>query len=187
VGLRLIRHRASLAAALFAAGALVGCMYMPEAVSGLPTGSGWVALPLRAWIGERGIRAEAIAACIEPDCAPRAAVGVFRATGADARALVAILTDPEALTRFVAARDGADVAPQRRAIRTVATIERANEGGASGFVARLSRADGARPAHVIALGRETADGLRFVIVVGESPEGVRMIAREAAAAFREHG
>ena len=168
------------AAALGVASALAGCIYLPSHTEGLPAGGSYVALPLRGWIAEGGITAEGITGCFAPDCAPRIGVGIFRATGAEARTLRAVLDEPERLVRFLAARDAADTSPQRKGIRTVAAVEKLREGGAAGFAATLARADGTRAAHAVVLGAETRDGLRVAIMIGDSPEGVRMTARDVA-------
>jgi hypothetical protein len=169
------------AAALgLAAWALSGCIYLPSHTEGLPSGSAYVALPLRGWIAEGGIKAEGIAGCFAAECAPRVAVGIFRATGEEARTLEAVLREPERLVRFLAARDAADTNPRRKGIRTVAAVEKLHEGGAAGFAATLAREDGTRAAHAVVLGAETRDGLRVAIMIGESPEGVRMTARDVA-------
>ncbi|HEX8663018.1 MAG TPA: hypothetical protein VF744_03180 [Beijerinckiaceae bacterium] len=178
------RTRLAAAALGLAALGLAGCIWMPAAVEGLPAGGSWVALPLRAWIAEGGVRAEGIAGCFSGECAPRVAVGIFRATGAEARTLQAVLREPERLVRFIAERDAADTDPRRRGVRTVATVEKLREGAASGFLAALMREDGSRAAHAAVLGRETAEGLRLALIVGESPEGVRMTAREVAAKLK---
>jgi hypothetical protein len=176
--------RARLAAAALGLAGLAGCIWMPVAVEGLPAGGSWVALPLRGWIAEGDVRAEGIAGCFSAECAPRVAIGIFSATGAEARALQAVLREPERLARFIAARDAADTNPRRQGVRTVATVERLREGAASGFLAALMREDGSRAAHAAVLGRETRDGLRLALVIGESPEGVRMTAREVAAKLK---
>ena len=48
----------------------------------------------------------------------------------------------------------------------------------------MSREDGTRMAHAAVLAAETREGLRFALVVGESREGVRMMAREVAEKLR---
>jgi hypothetical protein len=183
VGIRLCSFRvAVLGAALTAA--LAGCVYFPEPVQGLPGGGGWVALPLRGWIAESGVKAEGIAGCFAADCAPRVGVGIFRAVGEEARIVAAVLREPERLVRFIEGRDRADTAPQRKGVRTVATVEKLRAAGLSGFAATLSREDGTRVAHAAVLAAETREGMRFALVVGESREGVRMMAREVAGKLR---
>jgi hypothetical protein len=185
VGIRFGSRLPSTLLALSAAGAaLAGCIYFPEPVQGLPGGGGWVALPLRAWIAESAVKAEGIAGCFAADCAPRAGVGIFRATGNEARILAGVLREPERLVRFLEARDRADTAPQRRNVRTVTSVEKLKEDRLTGFTATLSREDGTRAAHAAVLGAETREGLRFALVVGDSREGVRMLAREAAGKLR---
>jgi hypothetical protein len=178
----LLSFRAAVATAC--AAALAGCIYVSEPVQGLPGGGGWVALPLRGWIAEGRVKAEGIAGCFAADCAPRVGVGIFRAAGEEARIVAAVLREPERILRFMEAQDRADTAPQRKAVRTVATVEKLREGALSGFAATLSREDGTRMAHAAALGAETREGMRFAIIVGESREGVRMMARELAGKLR---
>ena len=69
-------------------------------------------------------------------------------------------------------------------MRTVATVEKLRAAGLSGFAATLSREDGTRMAHAAVLAAETREGLRFALVVGESREGVHMMAREVAGKLR---
>jgi hypothetical protein len=183
VGIRVCSFRvAVLGAALTAA--LAGCVYFPEPVQGLPGGGGWVALPLRGWIAESGVKAEGIGGCFAADCAPRVGVGIFRAAGEEARIVAAVLRELERLVRFIEGRDRADTAPQRKGVRTVATVEKLRAAGLSGFAATLSREDGTRVAHAAVLAAETREGLRFALVVGESREGVHMMAREVAGKLR---
>lgn len=136
---RLLRRASPAAAALAVAAGLAACIYLPEPVAGLPGGGSWVALPLRGWIAEGGIAAEGVAGCFAPDCAPRVAIGLFRAAGAEARTLSGVLREPERLVRFLEARDRADSARQRKAVRSVVTVERLREGGLSGFAGTLAR------------------------------------------------
>ena len=133
-------------------------------MQGLPGGDGWVALPLRGWIAESGLKAEGIAGCFAADCAPRVGVGIFRATGAEARTIAAVLREPERLVRFIEERERADTAPQRKGIRTVATVEKLRESGLAGFAATLSREDGTRMAHAAVLAAEGRESLRFALV-----------------------
>lgn len=153
-------------------------------MQGLPGGRGWFALPLRGWIAESAVKAEGIAGCFAADCAPRVGVGIFRAAGEEARVIAAVLREPERLVRFIDERERADTAPPRKGVRTVATVEKLRESGLSGLAATLSREDGSRMAHAAVLAAETREGLRFALVIGESREGVRMMAREVAEKLR---
>lgn len=163
--------------------ALAGCNYVPAGVEGVPAGGSWTALPLRGWIAEGGATAEAITACFAPDCAPRVAVGVFRASGAQATVLAHALREPQTLARTLVANDAADRDPKRRQIRTVPTVETLRERGFEGFAIELARADGARePAYGAVLGRRSGEALRFVIVIGFEADTVRRVARDVAAA-----
>lgn len=176
-------RRRLLAVGLALGGALAGCVYVPGTVDGVPTGAPWVALPLRGWIAEGAATAEAVTACFAPDCAPRVAVGVFRATGPQAADLAGALRDPQRLARWLRANDEADRDPKRRQIRTVPTVRSLREDAFEGFAIELARADGARePAHGAVLGRRSGDALRFVIAIGFEAETVQRIARDVAAA-----
>jgi hypothetical protein len=179
------RRRRLCAAAVFAlaVGATAGCIYVPGAVEGLPAGGPWVALPLRGWIAEGAARAEAVAACFAPDCAPRVAVGVFSASGPEAEALAVVLRRPQQLASWLEAKDAADTDPKRRSTRTTATAQPLRDGAFEGFSIALARVDGARPpAYGAVLGRRSGDALRFVMAIGFEPETVRQVARDVAAA-----
>src|SRR4051812_49626110 len=89
--------RSGLRLASAAALVLVGaCAYIPEHLDGLPVGGAWTELPLRSWLAEDRIEPRAVAACADPECPQRLAVGVFRAAGADADALAAGAGGPAA-------------------------------------------------------------------------------------------
>jgi hypothetical protein len=168
---------AALAAALAACIDLprYAALHFPSHVEGLPADGSWTALPLRAWLAEGEVRAEAVSACLDP-CAPRVAVGVFRATGAQARALAAALRDPEGLARALEH----PTRPDRP--RAAARAQRLT-GAVPGFALTLTRTDGTRPVHARVLARG-ADPLRFVLAIGEDPEAVARLAAEAATALR---
>lgn len=170
-------------AALALGAALAGCLYVPGPVEGVPNGAPWVALPLRGWIAEGTATAEAMTACFAPDCAPRVAVGVFRASGPEAAVLAGVLREPQILARTLLANDAADRDPKRRTIRTVPTVQPLREGHLEGFAIELARADAARaPAHGAVLGRRSGEALRFVIAIGFEADTVRQVARDVAAA-----
>ena len=179
----MIRAAGLLAASAVVAGLLAACidlpryaaLHMPSHVEGLPADGSWTALPLRAWLAEGEVRAEAVSACLDP-CTPRVAVGVFSATGAQAKALSAALRDPDRLARALER----PTRPERP--RSRAQAERLS-GPIPGFALTLSRSDGTRPVHARILARG-ADPLRFVLAVGDDPETVARLATEAAAALR---
>lgn len=173
----------ALAVGVAVCAALAGCLYIPGTVEGVPNGAPWVALPLRSWIAEGEATAEAVTACFDPGCAPRVAIGVFRATGRQAADLAGVLRDPEKLARGLRANDAADRDPKRRQIRTVPTVRTLQEAGFEGFAIELARADADRaPAHGAVLGRRSGDALRFVIAIGFEAETVRQVARDVATA-----
>ena len=179
--LRVARNPAALGAL---ATLLAGCLYAPSTIEGMPVDASWVALPLRGWITEGSVAAEGIVACLAPGCARRVGVGVFRVAGAEARTVAAALRDPQVLVRFIEARDAADTAPRRRAIRTVVSAAPIREGSYTGFVLTLSQENGARPVHAAVLGLGAGDPLRFAIVIGESRDPVELTIRELAARAR---
>jgi hypothetical protein len=162
-----------------------GCIYVPAYVEGMPAGASWVALPLEAWVTEGGVQAEAITACFAPDCAPRAGVGLFRATGEAARTVEAVLRRPERLARHLEDRAAAAAATKRpgagRAIQTVTPLK---DGSLAGFTLAMAREDGSRAAHAAVIGKRSGEALRFVIVVGADEEAVRATAREVVAKLR---
>ena len=150
---------------------LAACLYLPSSVEGVPSGAGWLALPLRAWIAEGPIRAEGVAACLGDGCAATAAVGVFAAEGSEAALLSAVIRDPARLRRGLEANDAADP-DRRRAVRTLVETAPLSEPGFEGFRISLARADGDRPpAHGAVLARRDGDRLRFVVAVGPSADG----------------
>jgi hypothetical protein len=162
-----------------------GCIYVPTYVEGVPAGASWVALPLAGWLSEGGVRAEAITACFAPDCAPRAGVGVFRASGDEARTVEAALRHPERLARLLQERAAAAASTKRpgagRAIQTVTPLK---DGSLAGFTLAMAREDGSRAAHAAVIGKRSGEALRFVIVVGADEEAVRATAREVVAKLR---
>ena len=170
--------------ALLALPLLTGCLYFPATIDGLPSGEAWVALPVQAWVAEGEVQAEAITACLAPDCGSRVGVGVFRATGDEARTIRTVLRDPQRLVRFIEERGRRRQPAKRPLPRTVASVTPLSDGKLIGFAATLMREDGTRPAHIAALGLETSDALRLVIAAGESQDGVRMAAELAASRLR---
>jgi hypothetical protein len=162
---------------------LSACLYLPSPVEGIPSGTGWLALPLRPWIAEGPVRAEAVAACLGDDCAHEVAVGAFAAGGAEADALAAVIRDPARLKRGLEANDAADDDRRRRPVRTLVEVAPLAEDGLDGFRISLARADGARPpAYGAVLARREGDRLRFVVAVGPSAEGARATALSVARA-----
>lgn len=156
---------------------LSACLYLPASFEGVPSGAGWLALPLRPWIAEGPVRAEAIAACLGDGCAENVAVGAFAAEGAEAAALAAVIRDPARLKRGLEAHDAADDDRQRRTVRTLVEVAPLSEEGFDGFRISLARADGARPpAYGAVLARREGDRLRFVLAIGPRAEGTRATA-----------
>jgi hypothetical protein len=163
---------------------LGGCLYAPASVEGVPADASWVALPLRGWLSEGGVRAEAITACFAPDCTPRAGVGVFRATGEEARMIGAILRKPERLARHLEERADARRSGKPPAATAVPTVAPVQDRGAAGFALDLAREDGSRAAHAVVLGKPSGEALRFVIVIGEDEAAIHRLAREVASKLK---
>jgi hypothetical protein len=183
--------RSGLRLAIAAALVLVGaCAYIPEHLDGLPAGGPWTELPLRSWLAEDRIEPRAVAACADPECPQRLAVGVFRASGADADALAAVLRDPEQLARALRAPKlapaglraaGRRAAAAKPPVRTSVEARPLSAGDLSGFTLALGRADGkAPPAFGAALGRRSGDVLEVVLVVGDDEAAVAATARKVA-------
>lgn len=159
---------------------LVGDVAFAPRVPGLPADQPWVSMPVGAWLTGSGVEPRAISACFAEACQPRAVVALFRAEGAEARALARVLDDPAALSRAVAGRrrPGARPVPPGRAADV--TVERRQEGPLSGVAIRLARRDGSRPAYGYALAARRGDALAGLLVVAETEDGARRLAREAA-------
>ena len=176
-------------AAILAAGALLAlsaCLSLPASMEGAPAGEGWLALPLRAWIAEGDVRANAVAACLGEACGGEVAIGVFAAEGAEAAALSAVLRDPAKLRRGIEASDAADTDGPRRSVHTLVEVFPLTEPGFEGFAVALSRADRARPpAHGAVLALADGGRLRFVLAIG--PNAARVRATAAAMARTQLG
>lgn len=187
-GARLLRRRAGQAAAaatvLLAGGCLdLGFMLdtaFPATVPGLRSDQPWLALPIGGWVVEGGISAQAIAACLDPACSPRAAIGLFTATGADAAILARLLDDPDALRRGLLARIAA--APRRSKRRAATAVEVAprREGALTGFALRLAGADRSREAAAVVLARRRPDEIRLILIVAPTLEAADRVARDVA-------
>jgi hypothetical protein len=180
---------AALGAGLLASAAgLSGCvglgtlfdLAVPAQVPGL-TGDGWAGLPLRAWISRDGIRAEAMTGCFAESCKPRLVVGVFTASGQEARTLAGVLDEPARLRTLLARRPGKQ-RPHQPSGPLNLGADPIQAGPLRGFLARISRGDGSRPVAMAALGTRGVEPLRFVLVVGEDPLAAESVAREVAAA-----
>jgi hypothetical protein len=184
------RGVASLLAAAFAALGAAGCVDLglarsvafPPDIPGLDNGQPWVRLPVDSWVTEGGIQPLAIAGCFAPSCAPQAAVGLFRAQGAEAERLARVAEDPQRIARALPEgkprprRSGSAPKPQ---ITTGA--ERIQEGAWRGFLLHVSRKDGSRSAFSATLTRSAGTALTVVVVVSATEDAARRIARDVAA------
>ena len=167
------RRSATLAilCALALTAVLVACSLIPRPLKGLPPDPAWVSLPLRKWLAEDRGEPEAMALCRPPSCGPGLLVAVVRLTGEDARRTQALLARPDPLVRSLG-----------RTRKTSATARPLQEGGATGCLLALAPVDGGRPpAFGGALGRRDGDGLRGVIVIGESEDAAAPTLRSVAA------
>lgn len=165
------------AGAIFAA--IAGCMYLPRYIDGVPTGEPWSALPLRGWITDNGIRAEAITACFTSDCPQKVAVASLIADGTTADELARLLANPKPLLRLVATGRPRPRGPNPKPL--LATSEPLQLERFSGFLMTISKPDGkGRPAHAIALGRREASELHLLLLVGENREALLHVAQQAA-------
>jgi hypothetical protein len=176
-------------AAGFAVSAMLGCSEFdrladyafPPSLPGLPESGSWVSLPVSRWVTEGGVTARAILACFAPSCPARVAVGLFRAEGADAALLAAILANPERLKRGLEEKDRRDPSPKRRLIKSQIAVERLRESPLPGFAMRLARADGSHAVQAVALATSGPGPASVLIVIGENAEAVRRVALSVAA------
>lgn len=185
-----------LAASAFTAG-LGGCLdtglladvaFAPR-IAGLPPGQPWLPLPVGSWVTESGIEPAAIVACLEPACDIRAVVARFKARGGEAATLLRIVDDPERLARELAAplRSASPGVGARRAAsapadrRAVVSVVRLPEGPARGFVVRMTRPDGSRPAYGVVLSSGGPAAITILMVVAASEAAALRLAREVGA------
>jgi hypothetical protein len=181
--------RSLLAAALAALGT-AGCLdiglarsvVFPPDIPGLDRGQPWVRMPVDSWVTEGGIQPLAIAGCFAASCSPAAAVGLFRAQGAEAERLARVAEDPQRLARALLQGK-----PRPRNLgsaprpKVAAAAERIREGGWRGFSLHLARQDGSRGAHAAVLTRGTGGTLTIVLVVSAAEDAALRIARDVAA------
>lgn len=138
-------------------------LILPDAVRGLPD-EGLRALPIRAWLAEKDVTAEALAGCIAEPCPLAAAIGVFRADGQSAAALRSAIRDPASLRTELTARRRASASWDKG---TAVAVEPFAAGALRGFVVTMRRRDGERPVTGIVLARTESIPLRFVLGVAE--------------------
>ena len=171
-------------AAGFALSAMLGCSELdrladyafPPSIPGVPERGSWVSLPISRWVTEGDVTARAILACFAPSCPARVAVGLFRAEGADAALLAALLADPERLKRGLEEKERQDPSPKRRLIKTEIAVERLRESPLDGFALRLARPDGSHAVQAVALATSRPGPASVLIVIGENAEAGRRVA-----------
>ena len=184
------RGVASLLAAVFAALGAAGCLDLglarsvvfPPDIPGLDNAQPWVLLPVDSWVTDGGIQPIAIAGCFAPACAPEAAVGLFRAQGAEAERLARVAEDPQRLARALLE---AKLHPRRLGTAPKAQVatsaERLAEGRWRGFSLHLSRKDGTRGADAAVLTSSAGGTLTVVMVIAAAPDAAIRLARDVAA------
>lgn len=162
-----------------ALGMLAGCAFLPAAVDGIPTALPWTALPLKAWIAEGGVHADAISFCDASGCAAGTVTGRFTATGAEARDLEDMLRHP---ARLQAMLDGAERERQRRlaalperqrkALKRVPSRLDVSAIGDLAVKVVIARQDGSRAVVGILRGERDKDALKVTIATGRTREAL---------------
>lgn len=187
----LVVAAAALAGALGVAGCidlgLVSDIVFAPTVPGLPADQPWVSLPVGAWVTEGGIRADAMAGCFAAACKVPAAVGLFTAAGSDGRAVASLAADPARLARFLSeprkpdprAARGKGTRPARPKVDVA--VQRLASAEGTGFLVRMTRADGVNPAFGVVIARPNGGATTFVLVVSVSEETARRLAQDVAA------
>ncbi len=178
-----------LAAALCAT-ALPGCLDLglvssiafPPDIPGLDRDQPWVRLPVGSWVTDGAVQPVAMVGCFAPSCSPQAAIGLFRARGAEAENLARVAQDPQRLaSALLEGRprpSGLGKAPKPK---IAADAQPIREGGWRGFSLHLAREDGTRAVHGAILTRSTAGTLTIVFVVSGAENAALRIARTVAA------
>lgn len=150
-----------------------------DALVGAPPGS--VSLPIRAWMTEGEITAQALSACFEPGCSPRLAIGLFRAQGRSARTIRSILDDPDRLRREIDRRRDLHI-PSVPARPVVTEVAKLSEGGMPGLV--ISLRSGQAEASGVVFASTGSEPLRFLFAIGAGPAVVDMARRVARTTLR---
>ncbi len=153
---------------------LGGCLYGQQRdLTALAEGEIWLALPLGNWLGREDMgEPEALAACLEPNCRNRIAVGVFRLEGEMASRTEAELRDPQRLVRAFDAGQNADADANgtRFALQPVPF----STGGVDGFSLSIAQRGESEPLlHAAAVGRRDGKSLRVIFAVGDDADVVR--------------
>jgi hypothetical protein len=176
-----ILSKRAITIALIASALMTGCMYLPRYVEGIPTTEPWSALPLRGWMTNDGIRAEAITACFAADCPQKIAVASLIAEGKSAVELARLLTNPAPLVKAIST---GRTLPRRPAPKPLlATHELIRLGAFSGFLITIRTRDGkARAAYAMALGSPMGQELHILMLVGQDRDALLHSAQQATAA-----
>jgi hypothetical protein len=185
-----MRRKLEVLAAALCATALAGCLDLgllssiafPPDIPGLDRDQPWVRLPVSSWVTDRAVQPVAIMGCFSPSCSPQAAVGLFRARGAEAESLARAAEDPQRLAS--ALLEGKPRPPglgKTPRPEVAATAEPIREGGWRGFSLHLARKDGSRAAHGAILTRSAGGNLTVVFVVSGAGDAAERIARAVAA------
>jgi hypothetical protein len=162
---------------------LSSCAYLAEPPAGLDQADDFIALPVRAWLLRNDVRAITVAGCLVEPCTARVGVGVFEMTGAAASDIARAVADPERVRADILRRDREDRNPQRRSVETSVAVASVTIDGARGFTIRLSRSDGSRSAHGIALTRAGNSGTRVILAVADEASLALSAARQVAGAY----
>jgi hypothetical protein len=181
---RRVAQRGALAAALVGSALVAGsCAYLPEAPQGLEgrQADDFIALPVRAWLLRDDVRPVTMAGCLVEPCSARVGVAVFDMTGNAARDIERAVAEPERVRADVMRRDREDRTANRAGAIAV-QVERMTFDGARGFSIRLSKADGSRAAHGVALTRAQGERTRVVISVADEAPLALSAARQVASA-----
>lgn len=154
---------------------LAGCAFLPAAIDGVPAALPWTTLPLRPWIAEGGVHADAISLCDAPHCAKGTVVGHFTATGDAARDLERTLRDPSRLKEMLDRMEREKrerLAKRPKAPRPPASDVSVRALGDLSFEVIMMRPDGSHPMAGIVRGMRVGDVLHVTIATGRSREAL---------------
>jgi hypothetical protein len=177
------RLRRSLAAgALTLAFGLAACLPGTGGLDfAMRSDDGWTGLPIEQLLLRPTVEARLLAVCFDASCPEPAAVLTLRASGKDARDLLATFDNPQGLAALLNKADGEDKAKTRRAITTRASADRLTVAGFPAFRLSLERQDAPeRTMHAVAVGKREGADLSIVLAVAKRQE-VALVNAEAAA------
>jgi hypothetical protein len=179
------RHRPQRAERLFAVAALVGfaltgCQfpprnhYSPSALP-FPAAEGWAQLPTASMLAEAGIEPTDTFLCRPEMCGDPALVTRIALSAREAGFVDQLAADPARLLSR-ARPSHTPRRPERRAIG-IAPLALGAWRGATVEIG--STVPGARPAHMVLLGRRLASGAELMVTVAPNPEAARRLAGAA--------